>query len=70
MGRFTFERLGLSVIGALALFAIVIALTTIWLFLTNPVMVATSLSEGEVSPLVRGLAGLILQALQSLLKYL
>ncbi len=65
-----YERVGLSVIGAVALFAIVIALATIWLFLTDPVTVATALSEGEITPLVRGLADVILQALQGLLRYL
>lgn len=65
-----YERVGLSVIGAVALFAIIIALATIWLFLTDPVTVATALSEGEITPLVRGLADVILQALQGLLRYL
>ncbi len=65
-----YERVGLSVIGAVALFAIVIAVATIWLFLTDPVTVATALSEGEITPLVRGLADVILQALQGLLRYL
>ncbi len=70
MAKFSFEHVGLSVIGAVALLAVVVALATIWLFLTNPVTVATAVSEGEISPLVRDLADLILQALQSLLKYL
>jgi len=46
------------------------AVATIWLFLTNPVTVATAVSEGDVSPFVRDLADVLLQALQGLLKYL
>jgi len=30
--------------------AVVIAMATVWLFLTNPVTVATAVSEGEISP--------------------
>jgi hypothetical protein len=43
---------------------------TIWLVLTDPVTVADAVTEGEVSPLVRELAQVILGALRGLLKYL
>ncbi len=65
-----YERIGLSLFGAVALLVVVVATATIWLFLTNPVTVATAVSEGEVSPFVRDLADVLLQALQGLLKYL
>lgn len=65
-----FEQLGLSVIGAAAFVAIVIAVATIWLFLTNPVTVATAVSGGEVTPFIRDLANVIWQAFRGLLKYL
>jgi hypothetical protein len=65
-----YERIGLSLFGAVALLVVVVAVATIWLFLTNPVTVATAVSEGEVSPFVRDLADVLLQALQGLLKYL
>jgi hypothetical protein len=65
-----YERIGLSLFGAIALLVVVIAVATIWLFLTNPVTVATAVSEGEVSPFVRDLADVLLQALEGLLKYL
>ncbi len=65
-----YERIGLSLAGAVALLVVVVAVATIWLFLTNPVTVATAVSEGEVSPFVRDLADVLLQALQGLLKYL
>jgi hypothetical protein len=65
-----FEHIGLSLFGAIALLVVVIAVATVWLFLTNPVTVATAVSEGEISPFVRDLADVLLQALQGLLKYL
>lgn len=65
-----YERIGLSLFGAIALLVVVLAVATIWLFLTNPVTVATAVNEGEISPFVRDLADVLLQALQGLLKYL
>jgi hypothetical protein len=65
-----YQRVGLSLIGAIALVVVIIAVTTVWLFLTNPVTVATAVSEGEVSPFIRDLTTVLLQALQGLLKYL
>jgi len=65
-----YERIGLSLFGAVGLLVVGMAVATIWLFLTNPVTVATAVSEGDVSPFVRDLADVLLQALQGLLKYL
>jgi hypothetical protein len=64
------QRIGLSLFGAIALIALILAVATVWLFLTNPMTVATAVTEGEVSPLVRDLAEILLRALQGLLKYL
>jgi len=65
-----YERLGFSLFGVIAALAVVVAVATIWLFLTSPVTVATAVNEGEISPFVRDLAGVLFQALQGLLKYL
>ena len=65
-----YQRVGLSLIGVIALIVVIIALAAVWLFLTNPVTVATAVSDGEISPFVRDLADVLLQALQGLLKYL
>ncbi len=65
-----YERIGLSLFGAIAMLLIIVAVATIWLFLTNPVTVATAVSEGEVTPFVRDLADVLLKALEGLLKYL
>jgi hypothetical protein len=64
------EGWGLSVFGAIAVIAVILAVATVWLFLTNPVTVATAVNEGTISPLVRELAAVLLSALRGLLKYL
>jgi ABC-type phosphate transport system permease subunit len=68
--RVRYQRVGLSLIGVIALIVVVIAMAAVWLFLTNPVTVATAVSDGEISPFVRDLADVLLEALQGLLKYL
>jgi hypothetical protein len=64
------QGLGVGVVGAVAIISVVMAVATVWLFLTNPVTVARAVNEGEVSPFVRDLARVLLDALQGLLKYL
>ena len=64
------ERLGVSLFGLIAIASVVLAAATIWLFLTEPVTVATAVNEGAISPLVRELARVLLEALSGLLKYL
>jgi hypothetical protein len=65
-----FEGVGLSVFGAIALAVVILAVATVWLFLTNPVVVATAVSDGEITPFIRSLAEQLLKALSGLLKYL
>ena len=62
--------LSFSLVGIVGVLALVMAGATIWLLLTDPVTVAESVDAGEVSPLVRSLAGAIFEALRGLLKYL
>jgi hypothetical protein len=64
------QRVGVSLFGLIAIISVVLAAATVWLLLTNPVTVATAVNEGEVSPLVRELARVLLDALEGLLKYL
>jgi len=64
------QRLGVSLFGLIAMVSLLLAAATVWLLLTNPVTVATAVNEGEVSPLVRELAQVLLDALAGLLKYL
>lgn len=63
-------RLSMSLFGVVALVSAILAGATIWLLLTDPVTVADAVNEGEVSPLVRELAGVLYDALWRLLKYL
>lgn len=65
-----FQRAGVSVVGAILLLLVVLASATVWLYLTNPVTVANAVNEGDVTPFVRDLARVLLDALQGLLKYL
>jgi hypothetical protein len=63
-------RVSVSLFGVIALVSAILAIATIWLLLTDPVTVADAVNEGEVSPLVRELAQVLLTAFQGLLKYL
>ena len=65
-----FQRLSVSLFTLIAAVSIVLAAATIWLFLTNPITVATAVNEGDVSPLVRNIAQVLLQAFSGILKYL
>lgn len=65
-----YQRIGVSLFSAIALIVVVLAVATVWLFLTNPVTVATAVNEGEISPFVRDLAEVLYRAFQGLLKYL
>jgi hypothetical protein len=49
---------------------VIIAAAVIWLLLTDPVTVATTIETGDVSPLVRQLADVIYNAIVGLLDYL
>jgi hypothetical protein len=64
------QRLSLSLFGVVAFVSIVLAAATVWLFLTNPVTVATAVNEGDVSPLIRDLADVLFNALKGILRYL
>jgi len=64
------QRVGVSIFGAVAIVSVVLAVATVWLFLTNPVTVATAVNDGDVTPFVRDLARVLFEALQGLLKYL
>lgn len=69
-GSNSIGSLSFSLVGLIGVLATVMAGATIWLVLTDPVTVAESIDSGEVSPLVRSLAGAIYEALRGLLQYL
>jgi hypothetical protein len=62
--------LSFSVVGVVGILAAIMAGATVWLVLTDPVTVAESVDSGEVTPLVRSLAGSLYEALVRLLRYL
>ena len=64
------KRFSISLLALVATVSIVLAAATIWLFVTNPVTVATAVNEGEISPLIRSLAEVLMSAFSGLLKYL
>ncbi len=63
-------RFSISLIGVVALVAATLAGATIWLLLTDPVTVADAVKDGEVTPVVRALAGVLYEAFRGLLKFL
>jgi multidrug resistance efflux pump len=69
----SFVRVSMSLMGAVGVIAVTLAGAAIWLLVTQPVKTADALgaaTQGEVSPLVKALAGVLYDALQGLLKYL
>jgi len=64
------KGIGASLFTCIALVSIMLAAATVWLFLTNPITVANAVNEGDVSPLVKSIAAVLLQALSGILKYL
>jgi hypothetical protein len=63
-------RWSASLFGTIAVLAALFAGATIWLLLTDPVTVAESVNQGQVSPLVSELASVLYSALRGLLRYL
>lgn len=66
----SYGRFGIPLAGLVGLVAAVLAAATIWLLFTDPMTVADAVSEQNVSPIVRELAGILYAALRDLLKYL
>jgi hypothetical protein len=69
----SFARFSLSLVGVVGVIAVALAGATIWLLVTQPVSTAEQIgaaTQGDVSPLVKALAGALYDALQGLLKYL
>lgn len=63
-------NLSFSVVSVVGVLAVIMAGATVWLLLTDPVTVAESVDSGEVTPLVRSLAGSLYEALVRLLRFL
>lgn len=63
-------RLSLSFVGVMGVLAATVAAALIWLLITDPVTVADSVSQGDVSPLFRALGTLLYDSLRDVLGYL
>lgn len=63
-------RLSLSLAAVIGIVATALAGATIWLLITQPVTVADAVAKGEVSPLMRAIAGALYEALSGVAKYL
>jgi hypothetical protein len=63
-------KLSASLVVTIAVVAVLLAGATIWLLLTDPVTVAESVNQGQVSPLVQELASVLYSAFRGLLRYL
>jgi hypothetical protein len=60
----------MGIVGMVGLVAGTLAGATIWLLLTDPVTVADAVSEQDVTPFVRQLADVLLQAIRQFARYL
>ena len=64
------KRWSISLFGAIAVVTVLLAVATVWLFLTDPVTVVNAVNEGQITPLVTSIAQALFDALRGLLKYL
>ena len=63
-------RLSLSLAAMIGVIATALAAATIWLLVTQPVTVADAVASGEVSPVLKAIAGALYDALAGIVKYL
>ena len=66
-------RFSLSLVGVVGVFVAVLATAALWLVISDPVSTANAVdkaAQGDVSPIVKALAGALYDALQGIIKYL
>jgi len=66
----SFAQRSLSLAGIIGVLTAAFAGGLIYLLVTQPVSTAENLANGEVSPLVRAVAGVLFDALRGILKFL
>jgi hypothetical protein len=66
----SFARLSLSLAAVIGVIATTLAGAAIYLMITQPVAVVDAVQTGEVSPLMRALAGALYDAIEGIVKYL
>jgi hypothetical protein len=69
----TSARFSLSLVGVIGVFVAVLAAAALWLTISDPVTTANAVnaaSQGDVSPIIKELAGALFDAMEGILKYL
>jgi len=69
----TSTRFSLSLVGMIGVFVAVLSAAALWLAISDPVSTANAVdaaTQGDVSPIVKALAGALYDALQGIIKYL
>jgi hypothetical protein len=66
----TFAVASLKAAGAVAVMCVVLAASTIWLVLSDPVDVATAVNTGDLAPVYTFISRAVVDALQAVLRYL
>jgi uroporphyrinogen-III decarboxylase len=64
------DRVAPTMLGMVGLTVTLVAASTVWLFLMSPVTVATAMTGGSISPLLRQIADTVFQTLTAMLRYL
>ena len=63
------DRVAPTMLGMVGLTVTLIAASTVWVFLMSPVTVATAMTGGSISPLLRQIADAVFQTLAAMLRY-
>ncbi|MGH9410747.1 MAG: hypothetical protein ACRD1V_14990 [Vicinamibacterales bacterium] len=66
-------RFSLSLLGVIGLLVAALAAAAIWLSITQPVTTASgvdAVTQGDVSPMMKALAGVLYDAFKGIIKYL
>lgn len=69
----TASRFSLSLVGVVGVFVAVLSAAALWLAISDPVSTATAVdaaTQGDVSPMIKALSGVLYDALRGILKYL
>jgi len=66
----SFAQRSLSLAGIVGVLTVTFVSALIYLFITQPVSTAQNLADGEVSPLMRAVGGVLFDALRGILKFL
>jgi hypothetical protein len=69
----TSSRFSLSLVGVVGVFVAVLSAAALWLAVSDPVSTATAVdaaTQGDLSPMVKALSGVLYDALRGILKYL